>query len=180
VLSVKCGFALLFNDLEPLFSQKKTTRYHFNPHVCGYFWKRSFFRQPKTEVFKNALQSGVSRKCRFRVYVRTGEKGGFQNRWRFDWLKSMASFRKSHITKQWACSTLAAIIFPEFPPFLRWRVDGRKRVEYITRNLRFLKYRYPHTRKHAYQYKNTSAYRMLSPDGLKMISRKRVYTYSRC
>jgi hypothetical protein len=43
-------------------------------------------------------------------------------------------------TKQYACSTLAAIIFP---PFLRLRVDGRKRFEYVMRNLRFQKY--PHT-----------------------------------
>ena len=60
----------------------------------------------------------------------TGENGGFQKRWRCDWLKSMASFRKSHITRQYACSMLAAIIFP---PFLGLRGDERKRFEYAIR-----------------------------------------------
>ena len=46
------------------------------PHVNGFFW------QPKTEVFENALHSGGFRKHRFRVYVWTGENGGFRKRWR--------------------------------------------------------------------------------------------------
>ena len=37
--------------------------------------------------------------------------------------------RRSHITKQCACSTPGAIILP---PFLRLRVDGLKRFEYAT------------------------------------------------
>jgi hypothetical protein len=68
------------------------------PHVCGYSWKRRFFDRfgvartrrfslSRVEVFQNA------------VFVFTcGRAKTFQNRWRDDWLKSMASFRKSHIT----------------------------------------------------------------------------------
>ena len=41
----------------------------------------------------------------------------------------LRSFGRSHITKQCACSTAGAIILP---PFLRFRVDGRKRFEYAT------------------------------------------------
>ena len=41
----------------------------------------------------------------------------------------LRSFGRSHITKQYACSTAGAIILP---PFLRLRVDGRKRFEYAT------------------------------------------------
>ena len=61
------------------------------PHVCGYFQNGGFFlrfgvastrerrfRHAKTEVFENALQSGGFRKRRFRVYVWTGENGGFR------------------------------------------------------------------------------------------------------
>ena len=38
------------------------------------------FRHAKTEVFKNALQSGGFRKRRFRVYVWTGENEYFRKR----------------------------------------------------------------------------------------------------
>ena len=41
----------------------------------------------------------------------------------------LRSFGRSHITKQCACSTAGAITLP---PFLRFRVDGRKRFEYAT------------------------------------------------
>ena len=41
----------------------------------------------------------------------------------------LRSFGRSHITKQCACSTVGAIILR---PFLRLRVDGRKRIEYAT------------------------------------------------
>ena len=53
--------------------------------------------------------------------------------------------KRSHVSKKCACSMPGAIIFP---PFLRLRVDGRKRFEYATcgreeKTLRFQKY--PHT-----------------------------------
>ena len=44
----------------------------------------------------------------------------------------------SHITKQCACSTSGAIILP---PFLRLRVDGRKRFEYATCGRKFFQKR---------------------------------------
>ena len=37
--------------------------------------------------------------------------------------------KRSHVSKKCACSMPGAIIFP---PFLRLRVDGRKRFEYAT------------------------------------------------
>ena len=37
--------------------------------------------------------------------------------------------KRSHVTKKCACSMPGALIFP---PFLRLRVDGRKRFEYAT------------------------------------------------
>ena len=42
--------------------------------------RKRHFRHAKTEVFENALQSGGFRKRRFRVYVWTGENGGFRKR----------------------------------------------------------------------------------------------------
>ena len=45
------------------------------PHVKRRFW------HVKTEVFKNAVQSGGFRKRRFRVYVWTGENEGFRYVW---------------------------------------------------------------------------------------------------
>ena len=54
------------------------------------------FRQPKTEVFENALQSGDFRKRRFRVYVWTGKNEGFRKR-RFRvyvWTGENEGFRK--------------------------------------------------------------------------------------
>ena len=48
----------------------------------------------------------------------------------------LRSFGRSHITKQCACSTAGAIILP---PFLRLRVDGRKRFEYATCGREFSK-----------------------------------------
>ena len=47
-----------------------------------------------------------------------------------------SSIGRSHITKQCACSTSGAIILP---PFLRLRVDGRKRFEYATCGRIFIK-----------------------------------------
>ena len=70
---------------------------------------------------------------------------------RIDYCNSiLRSFGRSHITKQCACSTAGAITLP---PFLRFRVDGRKRFEYATcgrefffknggKNLRSQKYPY--------------------------------------
>ena len=61
-----------------------------------------------------------------------------------------SSIGRSHITKQCACSTPDAIILP---PFLRLRVDRRKRFEYGTCGRNFFQkrrknlrsQRYPHT-----------------------------------
>ena len=59
----------------------------------------------------------------------------------------LRSFGRSHITKQCACSTAGAIILP---PFLRLRVDGRKRFEYATCGREFFRKKPPFSKISAY------------------------------
>ena len=53
-------------------------------------WKRS----PKTQLFENALQSGIFWKRRFRVFVWTGENGTFRKRWRISIGSSLPARKK--------------------------------------------------------------------------------------